>query len=426
VSTTALDILIRAKDQASGAIKQVGGSVDETAKKAEAGGSKMTRFGNATSSAGEKVRGAIKGMAAAAGFVAIDEMASKSLEAFDALEVGEKRLGYGLNAIGESKKNLDGLTSWAKSFSSQTGVAESDIVGMQSKLTAMGGTFLKSLGPNADGTIKKITSGMVNLGSATGKSASLLLRSLGPALMNDPATAASQLVRYGVLTDAQEAKIKKLTAAGKTHAASMMEINALYSKYNGVAAASETPMDKLKNGINQVELTIGSLISRGLEWLITTGWPAMKNGISTVIQKAQPFIAMLRTASAGVLPALKQAFTKLAPQVKQLWTSLAPIAKVLGIIVGLVAIGLLKSLPILIKIIAIQISAWLKIQTVLAGVVVGAFRAVINVVQNLINWGKNLVNWVQTGFSKIVSIVGGLSGRISKAASGMWDTSPPP
>lgn len=268
MSNTALDILIRAKDEASRTIRGVGTSVHETATSVDKGSASMSRFGTASKEAGSRVKSAISGIAAGVGFVAVDELASKSLEAFDQLEVGEKRLGFGLQKIGESKDNLEGLVGWAKDFSNQTGVAESDIVGMESKLTAMGGAFLKAAGPQADTVLKKITSGMVNLGAATGKSASLLLRSLGPALMNEPATAATQLLKYGALTDAQVVKVKALVAAGKSHAASMMEINALYKKYSGVAAASETPMDKLKNMFNQLELTIGKQLNKAIPILV--------------------------------------------------------------------------------------------------------------------------------------------------------------
>jgi phage-related protein len=419
--TTALDILIRAKDDATRTVKTVGTTISETGTRAEQSGAKMTRFGEAGAKAGERVKTAIKGFAAAAGFVAIDELATKSLEAFDQLEVGEKRLGFGLQKIGESKKNLEGLVGWAKSFSNQTGIAESDIVGMQSKLTVMGGTFLKSLGPKADGTIQKITSGMVNLGSVTGKSASLLLRSLGPALLNSPKTAISQLQKYGVLSDAQVVKLTALTKAGKNHAASMMEINALYGKFKGAAQASETPMDKLKNGINQLELTIGSLINKGLGWLISTGWPALKSAFETVMAKAKPFIALLASAASGILPALKQAWAKIVPDLKQFWKASEPIAKVLAIIVGLVVVGLLKSLPILIRVTANVISIYIKLQTLLSTVVVGAFRLVIGAITGVIGAGKKVVSWVSSGFSHMVSFISGLPKRIASAASGMFD-----
>lgn len=205
----------------------------------------------------------------ALGATAIVAFAKHSLEAFDELEKASQRLRFGLQAIGQAS-SLQGLVDWAKSFSMQTGIAEATVVGMAGKLSNLGVTFFRAMGPQAAGFLQKLTEGLTNMSAATGKSAEMLMRSLAPAILNTPLKAIPVLQKLGAITDEQAQKVKGLVAAGRLQAATQLEILDIQTKYNGAAAANATLTDKLKNVWNQLNISIGNFISTSLvnvvEW----------------------------------------------------------------------------------------------------------------------------------------------------------------
>ena len=165
------------------------------------------------------------------------------------------------------------MVDWSKKFSLATGVNETSIVDMTSKLATMGSAFLKAAGPNAAKALEKLTGGLQDMSAATGKSASMLMRSLGPAILNTPEKATGLLIKFGVLTDKQAGKVKSLVKQGHAQAATQLEINAIQQKFAGTAAATATPMEKLANLWNQVQLAAGKALVPILgDLMAMVGW----------------------------------------------------------------------------------------------------------------------------------------------------------
>lgn len=226
------------------------------------------------------------------------ELGKSSFEAFEGLEKSTKRWEFALKAI-KKPKALDDLLSWSQDFSRSTGINQQAIVDMGSKLTIYGRQFFGSVGSKqASADITKLTGAFVNLGAATGKSGALLLRSLGPEILNDPKAASAQLLKYGALTDKQVDKVNKLVAAGKTQAATQLEINNVSKKFSGIAAAQATPLDKLKNLFNQLQLFIGQYVEKGVDAAINAGYAFVKwfHSASPVAEQFRKTLVKLRDA----------------------------------------------------------------------------------------------------------------------------------
>lgn len=293
--STALDILVRARDEASATIHKVEASAAGMSRTMTTG---MNTSAKSAETMGEKFKAAGKWIGGAIGIVGVEQFADKALEAFDMLEKSEHRLDMGLEAIGRGG-DLDGIMEWSKGFSLQTGINQGDIVDMVSKLGTMGHAFFEAAGPQSAGLMEGLTEGMTNLAAATGKSAGMLMRSLGPAIINTPLKAVANLQKYGAITDevANQVKalgvtsddqlramvqagditqeyaehVRSLTAEQRKQEASTKEITALQKQYSGEAAGTATPLEKLKNMWNQVELAAGKLISGALGWLLDHG-----------------------------------------------------------------------------------------------------------------------------------------------------------
>jgi hypothetical protein len=270
---------------------------------------------SSTQTAHEKFTSGLKKVGAAIGVAfsaaAVVNFAKKSIEAFDALEKSSSRLGVGLGKLGgDASAQLDPILAWSKSFSLASGVNQADIVDMESKLTGMGSAFFKALGPGAAAAIENLTGGLQDMSAATGKSASMLMRSLGPAILNTPAKAISSLQKFGVLTQDQTDKITKLTEAGKNQAATQMEIDAITGKFGGTAAAIATPMEKLSNLFNQAEVAAGRFIEPALSGLISLfGWMGqnvelLKTVAVVVAAVAGPFLVVAAAMKVAELATL--------------------------------------------------------------------------------------------------------------------------
>ncbi len=214
--------------------------------------------------------GALIGIGMGIGF------AKSSLSAFDDFEKATETLQVGLDKIHQPQA-FDDISKWASGFADQTGILQADILTMSARLANMGSAFFKAAGPDAAAELEKLTAGFEDMAAATGKSVNMLMRSLGPAILNTPDKAISLLQKYGVLTDAQAVKTKALTDAGNNLAATQMEINAIQAAFGGTAAKTATAYDKLGERINKVEIFAGGLLSQALEPLIPVLDFAAKN-----------------------------------------------------------------------------------------------------------------------------------------------------
>jgi len=296
---------------------------------------------------------------------------------------------------------------------------------MESKLTTMGHSFFQAMGPNAHTMIEAITSGMLNLSAATGKSASMLLRSLEPQLVNTPLKAIGSLDKYGVANKQLDGEIKALgattnkqiqdlvksgavtqgyadyvkglTAVQKTQNATQLETNALTTKYNGVAAKTETASEKLANVWNQLQLVAGKFVNKGMEAIVRI-MPKIIKWFQQVWVKVQPVVQIFGHALSDAVKRVWIIFEKnLLPSLKHLWTSIAPVVKIVGLLVGALLWLAIKALPIVARVLAGVINILADVFTVIGKVVsfvqhkvapafMHAFSSVVNAVRTALNF----------------------------------------
>jgi hypothetical protein len=399
MSTSSLDILIKARDEASSTIKKVEGSTSHMASNTTKSTSTMSK---GFSSAGSHLKGLLAVGAGAVGVAGISMMATKGIEAYSKLDDAIDRVRFAVQKVGGTEKDVSGLTSWAEDFGYATGQSTGDVLGLTGKLMAMGQGALKALGPSgAMSAVEGLTSGLTDMASVTGKSASMLLRSLGPAILNTPAKALPMLEKLGAVTGPRIGEaaalaattndqinalvksgavskdyansVKGMTAAQRAQNLTTFEGASIQQKFGGAAAKATDPIDKLHIMLERVEETIGHGLFIGLNWLFKIAMPAVRAWFQRTMTAGKPIFALFASAASGVLPALKQAWDQLSPALAALWTALKPIAIVLAVVIGLALLGALKVLPYLIKAVAFLEFILIKLEAIILRGVVKAF-----------------------------------------------------
>lgn len=255
-----LDVLIRARDQATSTIRGVGASVRTVGTQVQATNAKATAAASSISGWAKKLGGIF-------GVVVGGHALKSAWEAFDQLQKATRTLQVGLDKI-HAPDELDEITDWAETFSEKAGILESDLVTMAARLSVMGQGFFKAVGPDAAHWLEVMTEGLQDMAAATGKSVSMLMRSLGPSILNTPEKAIPLLQKLGALTDAQAASIKQLTDAGDDQAATMAILNQLTETYGGTAARTADASDHLSVALDKVKRTVGQLVDSALERML--------------------------------------------------------------------------------------------------------------------------------------------------------------
>ena len=270
--TSTLDILVRARDQASSTITKVSGAgrrLDST----------MTNTGKSTSRLGGIMSSTVGKLAVFGGGIfaakklldfgssAIHaaEDAHRSVSAFDA---ALQRTGQTAN-INETKFN-----SWLQTMGEGIGQDDEDL---RDLATTVASAFdFHKLSGDATHWLELTTRGIQDVAAATQKSPGLIKR-MFMSLLNDPAAATGQLKKLGVITTEQAAHFKKMAAAGNEAGATQEMLTLVTSKYAGAAAANTTPSAKLAAIWENMKESLGNFllplftsfvdnVSRGVAW----------------------------------------------------------------------------------------------------------------------------------------------------------------
>jgi hypothetical protein len=222
-----------------------------------------------TTAASRGLSGVFSKMGLVLGGLLAAGLVKKSLSAFDDVEKATKRLQIGLGDIGQGAQ-LQGLTDWATGFARQTGILVKDVEDFSGKLLNMGAEFFRNEGPKAVSVLEDMTTALEGMSVETGKSAQMLMRSLGPAILNVPDKALPLLQKYGALTADQVVHVKALADAGKNQAASEQIILDLTKRYGDAARRAATPESKFAEAMNELEIAIGAVATKALP-AITSG-----------------------------------------------------------------------------------------------------------------------------------------------------------
>jgi phage-related protein len=310
VSDAGLDIIIKARNDAEKALKQVSGQLDDVEKK-----------GHSAAGGIDKLAGVLKGaLVAAIGVVSIKALAD-GLGSMVSAAMEAEDIQADLNATLASTKGVSGMTTesineLALSLSKVTRFEDDSIV----KAQAMILTFT-NIGKNI---FPETTEATLNMAQKFGMDASQAAITLGKAL-NDPITGVGSLRRIGVqLTEQQEEQIKSMLDAEKgmwafaneTERATLMEkaqkiiLGELNTEIGGVArAAGETAAGKLdimKNKLGNIQEEIGAKflpvlvkLADGLSAALDD--PKVQKALDTLFALIDRVITALMTGQAPVV-----------------------------------------------------------------------------------------------------------------------------
>lgn len=214
-----------------------------------------------TSTLGSQLKsaGALLGVTLGAAFVV--GFAKSSIAAFEEAEKANRLLEKSFEALGETgSQMLQPIIDWASELQFEIGMNDEAIKGLIVRLVQMGRSFFQAVGPESEQLIENLTLGLINMAQATGKSVNMLMRSLGPSILNEPERALVMLEKYNVVTDEQAESFRKMVAAGDEVGASIAIINLLTERYSGVAASATTDSEKLANAVDEIQEAFGAML----------------------------------------------------------------------------------------------------------------------------------------------------------------------
>lgn len=259
-----LNIVISAKDMASGAIHQVSSALDGVSKAAAAPGKALGGLVDGLGKVGLAGLGLKMGFEAASG--AINTLVGDAMEA--------EKITAATNAVLASTKSVSGMTAesvadLATALSKVAPFEDDAIQGAENMLL----TFTnigKDIFPTATETV-------LNMSQALGQDLKASSIQLGKAL-NDPIAGISALTRVGVkFTDAQKDQIKALVAAGDTIGAQKIILKELETEFGGAARAAGTTfagkLTILQTQLGNVKESIGNALLPVLSGLLDRAMP---------------------------------------------------------------------------------------------------------------------------------------------------------
>lgn len=298
---TDINILIKATDQASPAIKKVEGELKQVGATAKSSSSMMSGFGNVMKAG---LTTALVGAAAAVGglvFAFKDSLgaAQESIQANKQLEQVIKSTGGAAGVTADQARDL------ASSLSQVTNFGDDAIVSGENLLLTFTGIG-KDVFPRA-------TEAMLDMSQALGQDMSSSAVQLGKAL-NDPINGMTALSRVGVsFTDQQKEMITTMQEAGDVAGAQTVILDELAKEFGGSAKALADPATQLANAWGEVQEAVGMALIPVLNNLAQTVLPyvqAAAEAVGTAVQKfyqylgdGKPVLESIKLAIADVLPA---------------------------------------------------------------------------------------------------------------------------
>jgi hypothetical protein len=409
LTTTPLDILIRAKDEASRVI-------------------------NGVASAGTRLDGTMTGAAKKTGFLArtFGDTGAKIAKVASAAYLAHRAFDFGADLIHSSEQaqaatrqafalirkdadhtgvSLSGLSDWAEMFGDKIGQDDEQIKSLAAKITqSFDLTKMFGKGNEGDG-LTSLTQGVIDFSAATGKAQSMSVR-LFNTIANSPATALSQLQKLGVITQEQTDHYKKLIANGHAAAVSTELLGLVTNKYEGAAEKGATSSEKLHAVWQNLKETLGGFLlpmfeklagwlSTGLKWFqdLISGGSSASGMFAMLGKKLGPVVEI----GSSVWDTFKRIWgvlqKNLVPSIMHLFKALSPVLKIVGLLAGAIIVGLIKTLPVVVRLIAGVIN-------IVAGLVSG--------IGKLITWIGRAVGWVKDKFV-------GAWQSLKDILSGLWD-----
>ena len=209
------------------------------------------------------------------GVAAISRQLQQAVKAAEKVQISNQRLNQVAKSMGlfgaATAATTKRLQAYADSLELTTGVEAETIKLVQAKLL----TF-KNIGITATqvgGQFDIATQAALNLAATGFGTAESNAVQLGKALQ-DPIKGITALARAGVtFTDDEKKKIRALVESNKMFEAQTMILDALETQVGGVAEATASASDKIRNAFGQVEDAVGMALMPYLnefaEWLAT-------------------------------------------------------------------------------------------------------------------------------------------------------------
>lgn len=300
-----IDIILRARDEASGVLNKIGREVGDLG-------------GHAKKFLGDAVRGGA--MVGAAGLAGLTAATGFAIANINESQAATAQLDSVLKSTaGAAGLSRDAILDQASALSKLTTFSDEAILSGQNLLL----TFTNVKGP----VMQEATQTMLDMSQALGQDVKSSAIQLGKAL-NDPIQGITALSRVGVsFTDQQKSQIETLVASGRTMDAQRLILKELNTEFGGSAtAAAQTfggQLAILKNQLGEVLEVVGLAIANALkpfvdwalkavqaiDWesVINTTIGAVRQAKDTLVDFLQPIIDFVNKHSEFFIAALKNA-----------------------------------------------------------------------------------------------------------------------
>ena len=375
MATATLDILVQLRDEASSALKDVSGNLQDMQKSLEpaAEASKAFAIGLA----------AVGAAGLAAGTYAVNQ-------ARDAAAAQKQLQAVLTSTHGVAGMTADAVNALAEKMQTLTNYDNDAVVSAENMLL----TFTnigKDIFPQAAVTVLDLATAM----KVDAKDAAI---QLGKAL-NDPATGITALTRVGVtFTDQQKQMIKTLTETGQTAEAQKIVLAELAREFGGSAQAVASPLAQMKNALDDVAKTIGFDLLPAVNEMAKAVTAFAVDVLPVWIDRAKAFIDLLQRHPA-VLYAVAGAITgALLPAVISFGTTL------LTVTVPALAAA------------ALALAPWIIGGAVVGGIIAG----IVWLAENWKTLWNDIAAFVTPIMQQIESVLTGTWNAIKGVAADVW------
>jgi hypothetical protein len=265
---------------------------------------------------------------------------------------------------------------------------------------------------------------MADMSVALGQDMSSSAMQLGKAL-NDPAKGITALSRAGVsFTAQQKDQIKAMVKGGDTLGAQKIILGELNKEFGGAAKAAANPADKLQvawgNFQEQLGTAVLPMISKLASFLTEDVVPALSQFLDFV-DRNSAVIGPLAAVIGLIVGALATfvGITKIATAVQAAYNVVMALNPVMLVVLAIIAL-------IAIVVLAYKKVDWFRNAVNVAfafikNAVSGAVRGIVAAFRALMSAVTTVKNWIVARWNDVISFVRGLPGRVTSAASSLWN-----
>lgn len=408
-----VEIIIRAKDEASRILDRVNGA----AKDADSGGVSKLKAGTIALGA------AMGNLAVQAGQVAVQQLGA-SMNAFKESRAQTAELEQVLKSTGRTSEfTLEQLTNMASGLEKVSLFEDEAIMNTQSLMLGFA-NIGKDIIPQA-------TQSAMDMAQAMGTDLQSATIQLSKAL-NDPIEGVSALSRVGVtFTEDEKKMMEQMVKTGDSASAQQMILKTLAGPngFGGAAkAASDAagPTETLKDIFNNAKESVGGFLTEALEKTITYIMDVAVPAFKEWWDKIQPVVMAIYDFLKPSLEALWNTLEQnLLPAFQKLWNAIQPILPVIGaLLVGAIWL-VINALNIVIQVFSWLVQVIANVITWIVNLVkwfIDAGQAVGRFVGDVIGWFGKLPDRIANVVNGIVNWFQGLPGRIMGAIGGLFDS----